>query len=131
MTDATSVMTWYHKNWPIQTRKYEVGNTSEVIRLHIPGIDEESESQWDRVRCNIRRLIVSCDSTSFDVHVFEKATGVIDGEGQIYRSVGNNKWVFGPENLPFVNKDDGEQDPFIYLKVVGGSGTIVVDIMVT
>lgn len=132
MTDATIIKTWWHKNWPVQVREFNVdGTTTDMIRLEIPAAQEEEfANHWDRVRCHIKRLIVSCDSASFDVHLFNRPDGVIDGLGQIWKSTGNNKWTVTPDSLIFVNRED-PQDKYIYLKIVGGSGTIIIDLSVT
>lgn len=132
MIDATNVMTWYHKNWPIQVRRYEVdATTTEMIRLEIPGPQEEFETHWERVRCMIRGLIVACDSTDFDVHLFNKANASIDSVNQIMKVEGNNKWMYEDQlTLPFVNRDE-PQDEYIYMRIVGGSGIAYIDLMVT
>ena len=126
MTDATTIMTWYQKNWPVRVRHYELpnvapGGVSDMIRLVIPGPSEE----WPDNTFNfmLRGLKIGCDSTNFEISIFNEENGVQDSINECVRYVNINRYEYEAEMTLIVINRDTVQSKYIYCKVTNNDGS--------
>ena len=137
MTDATSVINWIHKNWPVQARRYilpeVLAGQSGYFRLELPPVEEDM-SQWPRKRCMIRKWKVACDSTGFDLWIGTKEGATIDDiETQVIWT-GINKFDQDTKETQIFINQDNPQTGYLYCRIVNNqndSGPINLELYVT